>query len=62
MKRAENGPRVDVTRDGTVGRLLMDRLRFDGVAVVHLVSLGVSRVKMLPKILGCCRNRRKGSA
>jgi hypothetical protein len=44
------------------GRLLMDRLRFDGVVVVPLVLLGVSRVKMLAIILRCCGNRREGSA
>ncbi|KAJ7907617.1 hypothetical protein B0H13DRAFT_2018390 [Mycena leptocephala] len=40
----------------------MDRLRFDAVAVVPLVLLGVSRAKMLAMILGCCGNRREGSA
>jgi hypothetical protein len=40
----------------------MDRLRFDGVVVVPLVLLGVSRVKMLAMILGCSGNRREGSA
>jgi hypothetical protein len=40
----------------------MDRLRFDGVAVLSLVLLGVSRVKMLLMILGCYGNRREGSA